>query len=569
MSEHWREQVSQPKYGVKAEKDIFVTMRDGVRIGVDVYRPDCGEKVPALLGISPYAKDVQSLPVFEYPTDRDLGNGGVEAGDTKYFVARGYAHVVAESRGTGVSEGEYGVFGEKEQLDGYDLVEWIASQPWCNGQVGMLGMSYFGMIQLLVAAQNPPHLKAIFPIDAATDMYRHWGYHGGILHLSFLSTWWDSSLVVNRADRSPSPDAEVKPIVDALLEHPDVRSHPRLYKTLKWRDKNPHLFDILVHPFDGPYYWERSAYTKFEKIKIPCYFLSRWTAQYIHLPGAFSAYANVDVPKKLMITTPESGVGFSRPWHENHDIVLRWYDHWLKGIDTGLMEEPPIRLSVQGTNQWRHEREWPLARTSWTRFHLGEQGRLKLDSPGWNERPDRFTNAVGLQPGGKVPSLRYSTGALASNLEITGPISLTLYASLSTPDAHWIVEVSDIDPQGAARRVSIGWLKASHREVDAQKSQPWKPCHPHTGTTPIEPGRVYEYAIEICDTSWVFKAGHCLELMIKAQDAPWEGTSYIYRLSNHLSPSSETRYTIYHTPEYPSHLLLPLIPASVQGGTPE
>ncbi|OGA02985.1 MAG: hypothetical protein A3H35_20820 [Betaproteobacteria bacterium RIFCSPLOWO2_02_FULL_62_17] len=569
MSEDWHDQVSQPKYGLKAEKDVFVTMRDGVRIAVDVYRPECGEKVPALLGISPYAKDVQSLPIFEFPTDRDLGNGGIEAGDTAYFVARGYAHVIAESRGTGVSEGEYGVFGEREQQDGYDLVEWIASQPWCNGKVGMLGMSYFGMIQLLVAAQNPPHLKAIFPIDAATDMYRHWGYHGGLLHLSFLSTWWDSSLVVNHADRSPSPAAEVKPIVEALLEHPDVRSHPRLYKTLKWRDKNPHFFDVLVHPLDGPYYWERSAYTKFDKIRIPCYFLSRWTAQYIHLPGAFSAYQSVDAPKKLMITLPESGVGFNRPWHENHDIVLRWYEHWLKGIDTGLMDEAPIRVLVQGTGEWRDEQEWPLARTRWTKLHLSVQGRLQWDAPGWNERPEQFANAVGLQPGGKVPSLRYTTEPLAENIEITGPIALTLYASLSTPDAHWIVELNDIDRDGTAKRVSIGWLKASHREIDAGKSKPWKPFHPHTQVTPIEPGRVGEYAIEICDTCWVFKTGHRLELMVKAQDAPWEGTSYIYRLSNHLTPARETRYTIHHTPEYPSHLLLPVIPAAGGGAQRE
>lgn len=560
MNNDWHERVSQPQYRTRVEKDVFVGMRDGVRVAVDIYRPDANIKVPALLGLSPYGKDVQKLPIFEFPTDRDLGNGGIEAGDTQYFVSRGYAHVIAEARGTGMSEGSYGVFTAKEQQDGYDLVEWIAKQPWCNGNVGMLGMSYFGMIQLLVAAQHPPHLKAIFPLDAATDMYRHWGYHGGILHLSFLATWWDASLVVNSAEPANIPDADLKAIVENLLENPDIKSHPRLYKTLRWRQKNPHLFDVLVHPLDGPYYWERSACTKFGKINIPCYLLSRWSAQYIHLPGAFSAYSGINAPKKLMITMPESGVGFSRPWHENHDIVLRWYDHWLKGIDTGVMDDPPIRILVQGSNQWRDENEWPLARTRWTPLHLSVQGRLKNDLPGWNERPDRFANAAGLQPGGKVPSLRYATDPLSHDMEVTGPIALVLHASISTADTNWIAEINDVDPDGTETRVSIGWLKASHRELDESKSKPYKPFHHHTGAIPVDPGRIYAYAIEICDTSYVFKAAHRMQLVVKAQDAPWEGTSYIYRLSNHLSASRETLHTIYHTPEFPSHLLLPIIP---------
>ena len=560
MNDRWHDRLSQPQYRVKTDKDVFVAMRDGVKIAVDVYRPDADVKVPALLGISPYSKDVQALPIFEYPTDRDLGNGGIEAGNTEYFVSRGYAHVIAESRGTGISEGSYGVFSAAEQRDGYDLVEWIAKQPWCNGSVGMLGMSYFGMIQWLVAAQRPPHLKAIFPLDAATDMYRHWGYHGGVLHLSFLSTWWDSSLIVNRADSPDIPEAQLKRVVEELLEQPEIKSHPRLYKTLRWRHKNPHFFDVLVHPFDGPYYHERSASTKFGQIDIPCFLMSRWSAQYIHLPGAFSAWEQVKAPKRLMITTPESGVGFNRPWHENHDLVLRWYDHWLKGNDTGVMKEPPITILVQGTGRFRHENEWPLARTRWTRMHLGPQGALRPDAPGWNEKPDAFTNIAGLQPGSKVPGLRYATAPLGEDLEVTGPIALTLYASLSGEDTNWIVELSDVDPSGAEKRVSIGWLKASHREIDPARSKPYKPYHPHTGATSVPPGKVCEYAIEICDTSYVFKTGHRLQLLVKAQDAPWEGTSYIYRLSLHLSPIKEVRHTIHHSPEHPSHILLPVIP---------
>ena len=559
MNKDWHESVSQPRYETAIEKDIFVSMRDGVRIAVDIYRPNnTNGKFPALLGMSPYSKDLQKLPIFEFPTDRELGNGGIEAGDSDYFVSRGYVHVIADVRGTGISEGSYRIFTTKEQEDGYELIEWIARQPWCDGNVGMLGMSYFGMIQLLVAAQNPPHLKAIFPVDAATDMYRHWSYHGGILH-KYVSGFWDGSLVVNSSDAADLPEEEWKGIAGALMLHPDIRSYPRAIKTLKWPSTNPHLFDVLVHPFDGPFYLERSAYTRFGKINVPCYLLYRWTAPYLHLPGAFQAFENIKSPRKLMMTIPESGVGFNRPWHENHDIVLRWYDHWLKDIDTGIMDEPAISILVQGRNQWRHENEWPLARTDWTKWYLGSSGRLTLSQPGWNEPPDRFTNAIGLKPGETVPGIRYTADSAPDDLEITGPLALYLHASISTPDTNWIAEVNDLDEDGTVNRVSIGWLKASHWEVDARRSKPYKPFHPHDKALAIKPGKMIRYDIEIRETSYVIKAGHRLQLLIKAQDAPWEGKSYIYRLSQHLSASMETLHTIYHTPEYPSHLLLPVI----------
>jgi putative CocE/NonD family hydrolase len=135
MNEDWHKIVSQPRYSMMVEKDIFVAMRDGVRLAVDIYRPDAEGKFPALLGMSPYGKDVQSLPVPDFPTDRDFGNGGIEAGNSEYFVSRGYVHVIADIRGTGRSEGGYRIFSAKEQQDGYDLVEWIARQPWCTGNV--------------------------------------------------------------------------------------------------------------------------------------------------------------------------------------------------------------------------------------------------------------------------------------------------------------------------------------------------------------------------------------------------------------------------------------------------
>jgi predicted acyl esterase len=535
-------------------------MRDGVRLCVDIYRPDAEGRFPALLGTSPYSKDVQKLPVYEYPTDRELGNGGIEAGDSEYFVSRGYVHVIADARGTGMSEGAYRVFSEKEQQDGYDLVEWIAQQPWCSGNVGMIGSSYFGMIQLLTAAQQPPHLKAIFPVDSTTDFYRHWAYHGGILHSSFLSTWWEGSLVVNTADEPPLAKAERERMIAAQKEKREIASNPRLWKALEFPFTNPHLHDVLTHPLDGPYYRERSANSKLDRIRIPTFLIGRWQATYIHLQGSFQAYAGIDAPKRMMIVNPESGVGFNRPWHENHDLVLRWYDHWLKGNDTGAMEEPPIKLYIQNRGTYRDENEWPLARTQWTTLYLGVNGTLGEARPGWNEKPDSFVNAAPLLPGQKVPALRYATAPLTEDLELTGPAALYLYASLGGTDTNWIVELEDLRPDGSTVRAAIGWLRASHREVDAEKSKPYQPWHPHTREVPVPPGKVELYAIDFREMCYAFKAGSRIQLLVKAQDAPWEGASYIYRISLHLPPATPMKHTVHHTPEYPSHLVVPVIP---------
>jgi predicted acyl esterase len=556
----WHDRLSQPKYRMKVEKNAWVTMRDGVRLCVDIYRPDADGKFPALLGMSPYSKDVQKLPVHEYPTDREIGNGGIEAGLSEYFVSRGYVHVIADVRGTGYSEGGYRVFSLKEQQDGYDLVEWMAKQDWCSGGVGMLGSSYFAMIQLLVAAQQPPHLKAIFPVDSTTDMYRHWAYHGGILHSSFLSTLWEGSMVVNKADEPDLEKDELARIVAAQKENPDLACNPRMWKALEFPFTNPHLFDVLTHPFDGPYYRERSANAKFDRIKVPAYLIGRWQASYIHLQGAFQSYAGIQAPKRLLITNPESGVGFNRPWHENHDLVLRWYDHWLKGNDTGVMEEPPIRLYVQGTGKYRDENEWPLARTQWKKLYLGVNGSLSEDGPGWNEKPDSFVNAAPLMPGQKVPALRYATAPLQKDTELTGPAALYLHASLGGTDTNWIVEIEDLRPDGSTVRAAIGWLRASHREVDDARSKPYQPFHPHTRAVPVEPGKVELYAIDFREMCYVFKAGSRIQLLVKAQDAPWEGSSYIYRISLHLPPNKAMQHTVHHTPEHPSILVVPVIP---------
>lgn len=321
-------------------------------------------------------------------------------------------------------------------------------------------------------------------------------------------------------------------------------------------EKNPWMLDLLAHPYDGPFYRERSAYDKYHQIKAPCYVLACWYEWAVHLPGAFDAYLNLNVPKKLMITANMA----TRPWHQEQDIVLRWHDHWLKGIDTGIMEEPPITIFVMGANQWRYEWKWPLAGTRWTKFYLSQKGGLSeilpIDSDDSNK--DSFINLPWQREGEETPYLQYTTNAFTKNVEITGPIALYLYASLTTEDANWMAIINDIYPDGSIMPISKGWLKATHREINVEKSKPYLPFHPHTRSLPVEPGKVYEYPIEMGVTSVILKAGHKLQLIIKGQDNPWEDGVILYHASN----MRETVHTVYRNTSYPSHLLLPIIPGA-------
>lgn len=295
----------------------------------------------------------------------------------------------------------------------------------------------------------------------------------------------------------------------------------------------------------------------FERIKVPVLLMVRWSAWDIHLPGAFQAWQGLATPKKMIIFETLESTGPRRPWRDHQDILLRWYDHWLKGNDTGMMDEAPIRLLIKGRNVWRDEQEWPLARTQWKKLYLREGGRLDPAPPLPHERPDSFVNQPWQQAGTSSPCVTYTTAPMAADTEYTGPHALYLYADLSGADANWIVVVYDVAPDGGKTQVTKGWLKASHRELDAERSKPERPYHPHTRAVPVAPGEIEEYAIEIRDSSYVFRKGHRLQLLIRGQSSPWEDFAIFF----HLNIMEAVRHRVHHTHAHPSHLLLPLVEA--------
>jgi len=572
MESRAKNEGSQPVYKIKEEKDVYAKMRDGVKIACDVYRPDSKGKFPAILTMMPYCKDVQALKIPPRPFNSE--HAAMEKGNTEFLVTRGYVHVVADIRGSGKSEGNYDIMSKKEQEDGYDLVEWIAQQPWCDGNVGMIGISYPAIIQYLIAAQQPPHLKAIFPHDGWGDMYRDISHHGGIFMPGWLPSW--SNIIASR-DAPPASEAiyskkELSRLVERFKNNEMVNKSPLLYLSLTFPSLKNLVFDWLINEFDGPYYWERSAYTKYDKIKIPV-FLGSEMHHYpvvMHLPGAFSAWEGIKAPKRLVIrpTVP------LRPFCDFHDEIVRWYDHWLKGIDTGIMDEPPIKIWVREADKWRTGNEWPLTETKWTNYHLRANNLLEEEQPTAEETPDEFTykpilpllvNHFPLDP---MPEhVTYTTEALEQDIEIVGPIALYLYAALSSDDAHFIVKVKDVPPEGTETVLSRGWLKASHRELDKKKSKPWQPYHPHTSASakPVKPGEINEYAIEIRPIANLFRKGHKIKIEIWSCDYPLmqvDGVDFTSAWPSwgHLPYEKEVTYKIYHSKKYPSRLLLPVMP---------
>lgn len=569
----WAKLISQPVYSeMVTEKDVLIPMRDGVNLASDVYRPKADGRFPALLAFQPFGKNHEQMALRFPPQARPshLWDGTLEGGDTRYVVSRGYVHVVVDTRGTGSSEGEYDSFmgagGGHEGKDAYDVIEWIAEQPWCDGNVGMIGVSYLASMQVIAAAQQPPHLKAIFAEGGHYDAYELVS-QGGIMWLmlraAFEGLGGDSSLAVKNPKsfmmKTLTREEFERRIQERLLD-PDVRNYPNFHHMLNYPESHPIWLDYILNPCDGDFYWgEGKPADKFSKVTIPAHFGVQfgrgWTVD-----GTITAYLGVKGPRRLVLR-PYPPMQ-ERPFHQFHDEIIRWYDHWLKGIDTGVMNEPPIKIFVHGVNQWRFEHEWPLPRTNWTQFFLRSRHRLLMEPETFDADgvpPDGFYQAP-LTVTNSVASLRYTSPAFAEDTEVIGPCALYLHASIDSDDTNWIVTLFDLGPDGKKFSLTTGWLKASHREVDDERSAPWAPHHPHKRAVPVAPGEIVEYPIRIYPISNVFQRGHSLQLEIKSLEAPGDINPELPPESLHLNSARATCHKIYRDIDFQSYLLLPVIP---------
>jgi putative CocE/NonD family hydrolase len=571
---------------IAEQRDVMVPMRDGKRLCIDIYRPDMDGRFPALLAIAPHNKEYQT-PEFakaaqgSQPTWGRLWFGGAEAGDSDRLVTRGYVHIIGNLRGNGKSDG-----GGTPEWDLYDLIEWIAKQPWCDCNVGMIGISAFGGAQFEAAFQQPPSLKAIFPYDPrgcyGAAMHRDM-YPGGLVHT--MHYLLDSGGVYHMTRGQPGPlppDKEAK--WREAMNNPDYLMYPNIFNVLVEKGQTlPMYFERLIDPYD-PDDLVAKTNERLKKINIPFYTGAGWyTYSYKqHLQGAQQYFQNVQgVPKKILFTGPAH---LERPFHDFHDEVLRWYDHWLKGKDTGILDEPPVKVWVMGENKWRTGNDWPLPETQWTKLYLTSWGRLRKEPFTPNARdgrsePDTFVQMPPTQTN-EIQRLRYMTDPLPEDTLVIGPMALYLHAAIDQDDTNWIIVVKDVGPDVSVRtarpgevdvprnlperELTRGWLKASHRALDPQRSKLWRPWHPLTrkAQKKIVPGEINEYAIEILSTANMFKAGHRICIDITSLDLPsgLAGAHDVEYAPYHLCSSKTVVHKIYHNAAYPSHLILPVIP---------
>ena len=543
------------QYKVLEELNVSVAMRDGIRLSTNIYRPDTSGQFPALLIRSPY------------------GNGGSGNREGHFFAGRGYAVVIQDTRGRAESEGVFDAF-QPEALDGLDTQEWVASQPWCTGKIGTLGGSYVGFTQWLPAALGSPHLVTMFPVVTFADQH-DMAYYGGAARLRLFTAW---SLEMTHPYSVTREELEAR--MDSVFRHLPLIEQDR---AAGWRVS--FLRDWLSHP-EHDSYWDRSSIGEgYEKIKASTYNVGGWfdiclSGTLINFMSMTSSAVDPEVraKQKLLIgpwvhsLSRDGKVGELDFGPESvpslQQTELRWFDNQLKGVDNGIMAEAPVKIFVMGANVWREEQEWPLARTKYTSYYLHSGGKANTGSGDGTlstalpkaEAPDNFS----YDPADPVPStpdaptdqrkletrpdvLVFTSAALKKPLEVTGPVEAVLYAASSAPNTDFTAKLIDVYPDGRAIRLCDGIIRASFREGS-------------TGTSNIEPGKVYQYKIDLWATSNLFLQDHRIRVEVSSSNFPRFdrnlNTGGTFAFDSTLAVAKQT---IYHSREYPSYIKLPVI----------
>jgi uncharacterized protein len=523
--------------GVEVVKNVLIPMRDGVRLAADLYvpEPDAGEPLPVVMEYIPYRKDEVA------PGSRFY----------EYLVQHGYVVARVDIRGTGGSEGvntdEYVL---QEQLDGYDAIEWLAAQPFCDGHVNQMGISYGGFTSLQVATHQPPHLASIVPMYFTDDRYTDdCHYRGGHLRKYYDVGHYGNFMIAYNA-LPPYPEW-AGPNWATIWEEHVARNEPYL---LKW----------LAHQTNGPYWRHGSVRGIADRIRCPVFMIGGWRDGYPNPP--LRLYQALEVPKKVLVG----------PW--NHDLpdtavpgprvdylheVVRWLDHWCKGKDTGVMDEPPVVVYMQhyekpvvdrleAAGEWRAETDWPPAGAKEQLLHLGEAGSL-AETPGEGGTDEfEYVATVGVTgglwsgglpfglPGDQRPdeafSLVYTSAPIDEAIHVLGRPHVVLHASSTASVIGFAASLSDVAPDGTSHLVAKGMLNATRRDSLADPQ-------------PLTPGEVYELTIELDTTGWVFRPGHRIRLAIASADWPnvWP------------TPQPATNM-VYRGEGKPSRLVLPSVP---------
>lgn len=556
-------ELSEREHGFVVERDVEIPVDGGdVVLAADVFRPDIDEPVPTIIGASAYPKEYQSAEIK--PKSIGPQMAWIESGDPRYFARRGYAAVIIEVRGSGESTGEWRNTDVREAQDIVDAMDWLAEEEWSTGDFGMFGVSYFARIQKMVATLQPDRLKAIFAPWGGTDPYRGKFYHGGILMHEFTNEWrthWANPRAYSWTKEN-RPD-EYDELVEEALADPEIYAHEELVSALEDPDDgtDPFLVDILLNRFDGEYYEERRV--DHEQCEVPAYLGSGWGIYGLHLPGDLRSWREWRGPKKMLIGPPHY---LDRPVYQLQPEAVRWFDHWIKGVDNGVMDEPPVTLFVRGTGEWKEAEDWPLPETEWQRFYLHDEGLLIERDYYTNEGHTTYEDGPY-----RHEAVEFRSPKHVEATEIVGPITLNFFAETTGREALFIAELFDEDEDGSETELSRGWLRGSMRKVDPERSEPWRVFHPYDEREALEPGEVYEFRVNVKPTAAVFQPGHRIGLRISSADVGggWGGQDEISwtqaLASGHVYRQSVDRITLHHDAEHPSSLLLPVTAGNVIG----
>ncbi len=566
---------------INVELNVPVVMRDGVVLRANIFRPTGDGQWPVLLNRLPYGKD---LPV------------GAALLDPVQASRRGYVVIVQDTRGCGTSEGVWHPF-VHEGDDGEDSIAWAAALPYADGQVGMFGASYFGFTQWAAALRHPLALKAIVPYETWADPLSGVIYRGGALELGLMAAW-NLNMGINVLMRRHGGDlvgqvAAVTGLCDEIdaLGTAGYWSLPLgEFAPLRRQEVAPDFRNMLLSDLNCTVEPLASALIlgRQSEVEAPSLNIGGWYD--ICLDGTitnFLAMRGLGKPASLLIgpwSHSESGNGvgelnFGMRAHSGsidlktdlQSLELRWFDHWLKGIDNGLMEEAPVKLFVMGANVWRDEQEWPLARARNAEYFLHRDGVLSLITPGV-ESPDNFvydpTDPVPVRGGATLlpaqfPAgpydqraieerpdvLTYTTAPLEHDMEVTGPIKVHLWAISSARDTDFVARLTDVHPDGRSIILTDGIVRARHRGIRQGESPSF-----------LKKGRPYAYVIDLWATSNVFMSDHRIRLQITSSCFPrWDrnpNTGHDFGVDSQIAKAFQS---ILHDSEHPSHIVLPII----------
>jgi putative CocE/NonD family hydrolase len=558
--------VSQPRdHKLIVEKDVQIPMRDGTLLYADIFRPETADKVPAIMNISVYQKDKLWVPPADLEEEANPYMNW-ETVNPLWWCPRDYACVRMDARGAGRSPGKSEPSSNQEALDFYDAVEWIAKREWCSGNIGTCGISYHAASQWRLANLQPPSLKAIMPWEGRADQYRDQAYHGGIFALGFIGNWW----------------------LTHTAHH--LLGRPRSYNPDAFH--NDMMWNYMRNDLDSEYWRANSA--QWDNIKVPVYSVGNWGGFSMHLRGNTEGFmCAASRHKKLRIHT---GTHF-HPFHSEEGRLdqLRWFDHWLKGLDTGILDEPPVKLEIRSGGStkaypFRTEGEWPIARTQWTKMYLkveraisseaeaseGELTKSATEKEAKLTYPASGVTKAGVASGSSLATTHGNTGRtgvsfetapMTQDTEVTGPLVLKLWVSSTSEDMDIFVTIRNIGPDGKdvceigqhgqpVPCVTKGWLRASHRELDAARSLPFRPYHAHNQRLWLEPNKPVECDVEVWPTSMVFKKGHKLRVDIQPRDGIGSAPYTHY----HADYNAGAENTVYAGGDRASYLMLPVIP---------